>query len=101
MNVFDKEGPHRAAIYTTFMTPKGKIKCDCFIVRPLLANQDVETEFWIDLEESDVSEFIGIVTKHRLRKDVKFMDVSDAIEVFSVQTPQGVSGESGHIFQDL
>ena len=83
MNLFDKDGRERAAVYATFMTPKGKIRMDCFIVKPLLANQ-VETEYWIDVHEDDVSEFIAIVTKHRLRKDVKFLDVSDSIEVFSV-----------------
>eukprot|EP00347_Sterkiella_histriomuscorum_P020088 403339151 len=102
MNVFDQEGPQRAAIYATFMTPKGKIRMDCFIVRPLLANQNSgETEYWIDVEENDVSEFLSIVTKHRIRKDVKFLDVSDAIEVFSVSTPMGVDCPAGHIFQDL
>lgn len=45
-----------------------------------------------------MSEFISIVTKHRLRKDVKFMDISDSIDVFSVSTPHGVECEAGHIF---
>lgn len=99
ITLFDKEGTSRAAIYTTFMTPKGKIRMDCFIIRPLLANQSgPETEYWVDVEDKDVSEFISIVTKHRLRKDVKFMDISDSIDVFSVSTPHGVECEAGHIF---
>ena len=37
MNIFEKEGDERAAIYTSFLTVKGKTMFDAIITKPRLA----------------------------------------------------------------
>ena len=38
MGIFEKEGDERAAIYTSFLTVKGKTMLDAFVVKPRLAS---------------------------------------------------------------
>ena len=52
--MFHKEGIKRAAIFTNFLTVKGKIIFDAFIAKPMLANQrDDDMEFWMDVAAED------------------------------------------------
>jgi hypothetical protein len=52
MELFKKED--RAAIFTTFLTVKGKIIFDAVIAKPLLANQrDDDLELWVDVAGED------------------------------------------------
>ena len=50
MKVFD-ESPERAAIYTSFLTVKGKTMLDAFVVKPRLAGQsEDDMEYWVDID---------------------------------------------------
>lgn len=54
INLFKKDGSSRAAIFTSFLTVKGKIIFDAIIAKPLLANQqDDDIEFWMDVAAED------------------------------------------------
>ena len=58
MSIFKKEGQSRAAIFTAFLTVKGKVMFDAIIVKPKLAKQDDEggeIEYWIDVHEKDAN----------------------------------------------
>ena len=56
----------RAALFTGFLNPKGRILMDGIIVKPKLAGQSVYTEFddgkdieyWIDVEKNPDSEVL-------------------------------------------
>lgn len=37
INIFNKEGPNRAAIATAFLNAKGKVLMDAIVVKPRLA----------------------------------------------------------------
>ena len=50
MKVFE-ESEDRAAIYTSFLTVKGKTMLDAFIVKPRLAGQSLDDmEYWVDVD---------------------------------------------------
>ena len=50
MKVFD-ESDERAAVYTSFLTVKGKTMFDAFVVKPRLAAQTEEDmEYWVDID---------------------------------------------------
>jgi hypothetical protein len=54
INLFKKDGPERAAIFSTFLNVKGKIIFDAIIAKPLIANQtDDDMEFWIEVANED------------------------------------------------
>ena len=51
MKLFQRE-QDRAAIYTGFLTVKGKMMFDAIIAKPKLASQtDQDMEYWIDVHE--------------------------------------------------
>ena len=82
INLLQKEGPERAAIFTTFMNAKGKILFDGIVVKPKLAGQDdpEEIEYWIDIEDSkDKQALLKHLKKYSLRKKVVVNDISEAI----------------------
>ena len=37
MNLFDRDGPSRAAMYTGILSSKGQMLCDAMIIKPELA----------------------------------------------------------------
>ena len=56
MKIFKLEGPSRAAIFTAFLTAKGKVMFDAIIIKPRLAGQDDDAgdiEYWLDVHEKD------------------------------------------------
>jgi len=57
MRLFERE-KDRAALYTCFLNPKGRVQHDAIIAKPLLANQEGdETEYWVDIDEVQRDEF--------------------------------------------
>ena len=85
MSLFDKENPDRAAIQTTFMTPKGRLMFDAMIVKPRLAGQQdgKEIEYWIDIDaDSDSKVLIKHLKKYAIRKNILVKDLSHIIKAF-------------------
>ena len=102
INHFKKDGKQRAAIFTTFLTVKGKIIFDAIIAKPLLANQkEDDLEFWMDVAECDLDEALKHLRKYAIRKKVLIQDISHIIKVYSAQTEQGVDCNEGHLFDEL
>jgi folate-binding Fe-S cluster repair protein YgfZ len=100
MNVFSKEGADRAALYSSFLNVKGKTLFDAFIVKPRLANQCADdTEYWLDLHETDIEQLRKHLHKYALRRNVQIEDISHIIKSFSIQTMLGVQEKEGYFFQ--
>mmetsp|Transcript_29157 Transcript_29157/g.36177 ORF Transcript_29157/g.36177 Transcript_29157/m.36177 type:complete len:136 (+) Transcript_29157:242-649(+) len=100
------ESDSRAAIYTSFLTVKGKTLYDAFVVKPKLAGQTAEDmEYWVDIHEEDGDALRKHLRKYAMRKNIRIEDVSHIIKSFSVQTLLGVTRDDhtkeGHFFADL
>ena len=62
MDLFDRDGPSRAAIYTGISSSKGQMLYDAMIIKPKLAGQTPEnTEYWVDLHKYDALDFMNHV----------------------------------------
>ena len=76
MRLFQRE-PERAAIYSGFLTVKGKMMFDAIIAKPKLASQtDQDMEYWIDVHEEDTEPLLKHLKKYSMRKNIKFEDIS-------------------------
>ena len=85
MGTFKREGPERAALYSSFLNIKGKTMFDAFIVKPKLALQsDEDTEYWVDLHQEDIDPLRKHLHKYALRKNVRIEDISHVIKSFSI-----------------
>ena len=85
MNLFEKEKPGRAAIFSAFLNAKGKILFDNMIVKPKLAGQDDprEIEYWIDIDgNKDADDLMKLLKKYKMRKKVEINDLSHIIKSF-------------------
>jgi folate-binding Fe-S cluster repair protein YgfZ len=70
MNLF-KESQDRAAVYTSFLTVKGKTLYDAIVVKPRLASQtDDDMEYWLDIHEEDIDPLRKHLRKYALRKNI-------------------------------
>lgn len=103
--LFD-ESDERAAIYTSFLSVKGKTMFDAIVVKPRLAAQTSDDmEFWLDVHEEDIAPLRKHLRRYALRKNIAIEDISHVIKAFSIQTITGVSNESGNqegfFFSDL
>ena len=52
MRLFEKD-QNRASIFTGFLNVKGRLLFDAIIVKPKLAGQAEEPEYWLDVHEKD------------------------------------------------
>ena len=91
MGVFNTESPQRAALFTTFLNPKGRLLFDAIIVKPMLADQNEtpdgteEIEFWIDVEENDAQSLVKHLKRYALRnRSLSIEDISHVIKPFSL-----------------
>lgn len=84
MNAFKQET--RGAIFTTFLSVKGKVMFDAMVAKPKLAEQreDGELEYWMDLAQEDAQDALKHLKKYAIRKKVQIQDISHFIQVFSV-----------------
>ena len=85
MRLFGKEFPDRAALMTSFLTPKGRLMFDAFVVKPRLAGQqnEGEVEYWIDVDsESDAIPLLKHLKKYAIRKNLIINDLSHIIKAF-------------------
>lgn len=66
-----KESEDRAAIYTSFLTVKGKTMYDAIVVKPKLAAQtDEDMEYWVDIHEEDIDALRKHLRRYALRKNL-------------------------------
>ena len=105
MKVFD-ESDERAAVYTSFLTVKGKTMFDAFVVKPRLAAQTEEDmEYWVDIDQADAEPLRKHLRRYAMRKNIQIEDVSHIIRPFSIQTLLGVNemegNKEGHYFAEL
>lgn len=85
MNLFKTEGEQRAALYSGFLTVKGKLMYDGFIVKPKLAAQSLEDmEYWIDVGEQDAETFVKHIKRYSMRKNIRTEDISHVIKSFAI-----------------
>jgi len=85
MRLFSKERPDRAAVMSSFLTPKGRVMFDCIIVKPRLAGQqdEAEVEYWIDVDsDHDAGPLIKHLKKYAIRKSLVINDISHVIKTF-------------------
>ena len=85
MRTFEREKPDRAAIMSSFMTPKGRVMFDAIIVKPRLAGQEDqgEVEYWIDVEaEKDSKDLMKHLKRYAIRKNLLINDLSHIIKSF-------------------
>lgn len=76
------EQKDRAAIFTTFLNVKGRMLFDAIVVKPKLAGQEEEPEYWIDVHEDDSEDLIRHMKRYALRnKNLHITDISDIIKV--------------------
>ena len=105
LRLFDQED-ERAAIYTSFLTVKGKTMYDAFVVKPKLAGQCAEDmEYWVDINEEDGIALKKHLRRYAMRKNIQIEDISHIIKSYSVQTLFGVDradgNKEGHFYKDL
>ena len=94
MNVFEKEGAERAAIYTGFLTVKGKTMFDAIIAKPQLASQTSEDmEYWVDVHQEDAEALRKHLRRYAMRKNIKINDISDVVKTYSMQSLGGILGQ--------
>ena len=94
MRLFE-ESENRAALYTSFLTTKGKTMFDAFIVKPKLAFQTSEDmEFWIDIHSDDITPLRKHLRRYAMRKNIRIDIISDIIKSFSVQTLSSMESKS-------
>ena len=90
-----EESNERAAIYTSFLTTKGKTMYDAFIVKPRLAAQTPEDmEFWIDIHRDDMDPLRKHLRRYAMRKNIRIDIITDIIKSFSVQTLSSMQSKS-------
>lgn len=105
MNLF-KESEDRAAIYTSFLTVKGKTMYDAIVVKPKLAAQtDEDMEYWVDIHEEDIDALRKHLRRYALRKNLQIEDISHIIKSFSIQSLLGINrseeNKEGYFYPDL
>ena len=84
MNLF-AETDDRAAIYTSFLTVKGKTLYDAFVVKPKLAGQSSEDmEYWVDIDAEDGEKLRKHLRRYAMRKNIAIEDVSHIIKPYSI-----------------
>lgn len=94
----------RAALYSGFLTVKGKMMFDAIIAKPRLASQTAEDmEYWVDVSDLDAEAFQKHLKRYSMRKNVKIEDISHVIKSFSIQTLAGLAEAEpeGHYFKQL
>ena len=101
-----KESQDRAAVYTTFLTVKGKTLYDAIVVKPKLAAQsDEDMEYWVDIHEEDIDALRKHLRRYALRKNIKIEDISHIIKSFSIQSllgvPRSENNKEGFFYADL
>ena len=101
LKIFEKS-TDRAAIYTSFLTVKGKTMLDAFIVKPRLAGQTSDDmEYWVDIHKEDEETLRKHLRKYAMRKNIQIEDISHVIKSFSMQSLTGVDGSEGFFFPEL
>ena len=105
MRLFD-ESADRAALYTSFLTVKGKTMMDAIVVKPKLAGQTSDDmEYWVDIDEADADPLRKHLRRYAMRKNIKIEDISHIIRPFSIQSLLGVNeyegNKEGHFFSEL
>lgn len=61
----------RGAIFTNFLTVKGKLLFDAIVAKPLLANQSKDDmELWMDVSSEDSDIALKHLKKYAIRKKV-------------------------------
>ena len=94
MRLFD-ESEDRAALYTSFLTTKGKTMFDAFVVKPKLAAQTPEDmEFWIDIHSDDIAPLRKHLRRYAMRKNIRIDIITDVIKSFSIQTLTSMESKS-------
>ncbi|EAR89419.2 glycine cleavage T-protein (macronuclear) [Tetrahymena thermophila SB210] len=87
MNLFSQQS-NKAALYTQFLNPQGRIIFDALIIRPQVVIQGElktkEDEYWIDLESKQGADFIKHIKKYCLRKRVSLADFTNKVNVVTV-----------------
>ncbi|KAL4500202.1 hypothetical protein ABPG73_011310 [Tetrahymena malaccensis] len=87
MNLFSQKSS-KAALYTQFLNPQGRIIFDALIVRPQVVVQGElkikEDEYWIDLESKQGADFIKHIKKYCLRKRVSLADFTNKVDVITI-----------------
>ena len=101
-----KESEDRAAIYTSFLTVKGKTMYDAIVVKPKLAAQtDEDMEYWVDIHEEDIDALRKHLRRYALRKNLQIEDISHIIKSFSIQSLLGINrseeNKEGYFYPDL
>ena len=95
MKLFE-ESDDRAAIYTNFLTVKGKTMFDAFVVKPKLAGQTTDDmEYWVDLHQNDAVTLKKHLKRYAMRKNIQIQDISHIINSFSIQTILGAEADKG------
>jgi len=98
MKLFEKS-IDRAAIYTSFLTVKGKTMLDAFVVKPRLAGQTSDDmEYWVDIHENDEEQLRKHLRKYAMRKNIQIENISHVIKSFSMQSLAGVGSPEGFFF---
>lgn len=83
ITLFEKEYPDRAAIMTSFMNPKGKVLFDAFVIKPRLAGQKEEPEYWIDVgSDEDSTALLRHLKRYAIRKPLVIKDISHIIKSY-------------------
>ena len=105
MRLFE-ESAERAALYTSFLTVKGKTMLDAIVVKPRLAGQTSDDmEYWVDIDEADADPLRKHLRRYAMRKNIKIEDISHIIRPFSIQSLLGVNeyegNKEGHFFAEL
>ena len=84
MKLFE-ESKERAAIYTSFLSVKGKTMYDAFVVKPRLAGQsEDDMEYWVDIHEEDADPLRKHLRRYAMRKNIQIEDISHIIRPFSI-----------------
>lgn len=98
------EDVDRAALYTSFLSVKGKMMFDAIVAKPKLAFQTKDDmEYWVDVAEGDAEGLVKHLKKYSMRKNVKIEDISHVIKSFSIQTLGGMKDcePEGHFFKEF
>lgn len=81
------EDPEVGQLHTCFLNSKGKIISDCFLVKPLVFNEQTqkassnqEGEIWLQFARESEQELGLHLKKHSFRKKMKIDDISEQID---------------------
>ena len=101
MNLFEREGKERAAIYTGFLNVKGKTMFDAIIAKPRLASHIDIDEYWVDVHYNDVQSLTKHLRRYAMRMDITIEDISSVIKSYSIQSLQKVpmAQPVGHFYK--